>query len=207
MRKIPPALLILLIASLGLSAIAQASSARPAGLTDLLLPPETRLDEDEEEEVEVEEIEWEDEEEGEEEDEWEEWEEGEEPPAECLLRTASARAIVPTDENQVQLTIRYTTFEATEGAIDYRLRGSKGGLRLPKARQRLNRHGVLRLTEALNEGEAERARAADDFTVRLRLPKAPSECKPVLTRHLTIKRAVNDRLVFRQSDSIFGSEP
>jgi hypothetical protein len=205
MRRLPLTLLLLLIASLGLSAAAQASSARPVGLTDLLLPPETRLADDEEE-VEVEEVEWEDEEEGEEEDEWEEWEEGEEPPAECLLRTASARAVVPTDENQVRLTIRYTTFETTEGAVDYSLRGSKGALRLPKVRQRLSRHGVLRLTEPLTEGEAERARAASDFTVRLRLPGAPSECKPVLTRHLTIKRAVNDRIVFRQSDSIFGTE-
>lgn len=203
MRKLPPTLLLLLVACLGVTAVAQASPARPAGLTDLLLPPETLLAGDEEEEVEVEEIEWEDEEEGEE-DEWEEWEEGEEPPAECLLRSASARAIVPTDEDQVRLTIRYTAFEETEGTVDYKLRGSKGTLRLPKARQRLSRHGVLRLTEPLTDGEAERARAANDFTVTLRLPKAPSDCKPLLTRHLTIKRAVNDRLVFRQSDSIFG---
>lgn len=197
-----PALLILLVASLGLGVAAHASPARPASLVDLLSPPEEQLGEDEEE---LEEIEWEEEEESEE-DEWEEWEEGEEPPVECLLRTASGRAVVPDEQDKLLLTIRYSAFEPTEATIDYRLRGAKGSLRLPQSRQRLGERGVLRIAEPLSPNEAERARAARDFTVQIRIAGTPKECLPLSVRRLTIKRSVHGQHVWRQSGSVFGGE-
>jgi hypothetical protein len=205
MRKITAPLLLLLVASLGLAVAARADVIKPnvPGVPAVTVPLETDLIGADEEEVE--EGEW-DEEDEEESDEWEEWEVGEEPPAECLLRSASARAIVSATQDKLQLTIRYSTFEPTEGTVDYRLRGPKGSLRLPQARQRLGEHGVLRITEPLTAAEAERARAAHDFTVKFRIPDTPSECKAVFTRHLTIKRAVHNQLIWRQSDSIFGGD-
>ncbi|HSK49024.1 MAG TPA: hypothetical protein VK889_00870 [Solirubrobacterales bacterium] len=199
-----PALLIMLVASLGLGVVAHASPARPAALAGLFSPPEEQLGDDEEE---LEEIEWEDEEEGEgEEDEWEEWEEGEEPPVECLLRSASGRAVVPDEQDKLLLTIRYSAFARTEAAVDYRLRGAKGSLHLPQSRQRLGERGVIRIAEPLSQNEAARARAARDFTVQIRIAGTPKECLPLSIRRLTIKRSVHDQLVWRQAGSVFGGE-
>ena len=191
MRKIAP-LLLLLFTSLALAGAAQASAATPVGLGpvafELPLDPDL-LDGGEEEE----------------EDEWEEWEEGEEPPFECLLRSATAKAAL-NGQGKLRLTVRYTTFEATEAKVVSRLRGGKGSLRLPEKPAHLGERGVLRLTETLDEGEAERARAAHDFTVQIRIPAAPRECRPLFARNLTAKPGGQENVTWRQSGSIFGSD-
>jgi hypothetical protein len=169
------------------------------GAPAVAVPHETQLIGADEEEFE--EGEWEEDEGG---DEWEEFEAGEEPPVECLLRSASARAVVPANEDTLRLTIRYTTFEPTEATIDYRMRGGRGSLHLPQARQRLGEQGTVRVTEPLSEAQAERARAAHDFAIQFRIADAPRECQALFTRYLTAKRPVHNQVVFRQSGSIFG---
>lgn len=204
MRKIAP-LLLLLLTSLALAGAAQASAATPVGLGpvafELPLDPDL-LDGGEEEDVE--EIEWEEGEE-EEEDEWEEWEEGEEPPFECLLRSATAKAAL-NGQGKLRLTVRYTTFEATDAKIVARLRGGKGSLRLPEKPAHLGERGVLRLTETLSEAEAERAQAAHDFILQIRIPAAPRECRPLFARNLTAKSGGHENVTWRQSGSIFGGD-
>jgi hypothetical protein len=204
MRKITAPLLLLLVASLGLAVAARGDVISPnvPGAPTVSVPLETELigaDEEEVGEGEWEEIE--DEEEG---DEWEEFEAGEEPPVECLLRSASAKAVVPAGDDKLRLTIRYTTFEPTEATIDYRLRGGKGSLHLPQVRQRLGEQGTVRVTEPLSETQAERARAAHDFAIQFRIADAPRECRPLFIRHLTAKRPARHQVVFRQDGSIFG---
>jgi hypothetical protein len=208
MRKIFSPLLVLLAASLVLAGSAHAVviDAGVPGVPTVNLPEETELigaeEEDEWEEVDGE---WDDEDEWED-DEWEEWEAGEEPPVECLLRSASAKATVPAKQDRLLLTISYSTYERTEATIDYRLRGAKGSLHLPQARQRLGERGVLHVTEPLSESEAERARAAKDFTVQIRIAGTPSECRSISIRRLTIKRSAHNQLTWRQSGSIFGGD-
>jgi hypothetical protein len=204
MRKITAPLLLLLIASLGLAVAARGDVVRPnvPGVPAVTVPLETDLLGDDEEEGE--EVEWEDgEEEG---DEWEEFEAGEEPPVECLLRSASAKAIVPANQDKLRLTISYTTFEPTEATIDYRLRGGKGSLHLPQVSQRLGEQGTVRITEPLSEAQANRARAARDFSIQFRIADAPRECQSLFIRHLTVKRPVHDQVVFKQDGSIFGGD-
>jgi hypothetical protein len=204
MRKTFTPLLLLLAASLFLANAAHAATIKPnvPGLPAVTVPFETELIGADEEEVG--EDEWEEIEDEEEGDEWEEFEAGEEPPVECLLRSASARAVVPANEDKLRLTIRYTTFEPTEATIDYRLRGGKGSLHLPQVRQRLDEQGAVRITEPLSEAQAERARAAHDFAIQFRIADAPRECRPLFIRHLTAKRPVHDQVVFHQDGSIFG---
>ena len=204
MRKTFPSLLLLLAASLFLANAAHAATIRPnvPGVPAVTVPLETELIGEDEE---GEDGEWEEGEEDEEEgDEWEEFEAGEEPPVECLLRSASAKAVVPAGEDKLRLTIRYTTFEPTEVTIDYKLRGGKGSLHLPQVRQRLGEQGPVRVTEPLGEAQAERARAAHDFAIQFRIADAPRECRPLFIRHLTAKRPLHDQVVFRQDGSIFG---
>jgi hypothetical protein len=204
MRKTFIPLLLLLAASLFLASAAHAATIKPSvpGLPAVTVPLETELIGADEEEVG--EDEWEEIEDEEEGDEWEEFEAGEEPPVECLLRSASAKAVVSAGEDKLRLTIRYTTFEPTEATIDYRMRGGKGSLHLPQVRQRLGEQGTVRITEPLSETQAERARAAHDFAIQFRIADAPRECRPLFIRHLTAKRPVHDQVVFRQDGSIFG---
>jgi hypothetical protein len=205
MRKITAPLLLLLIASLGLAVAAHGDVVRPnvPGVPAVSVPLETDLLGDDEEEGE--EVEWEDgdEEEG---DEWEEFEAGDEPPVACLLRSASAKAVVPANQDKLRLTISYTTFEPAEATIDYRLHGSKGSLHLPQVRQRLGKQGTVGVIEPLSEAQAGRARAANDFSIQFRIAEAPRECQPLFIRHLTVKRPVHDQVVFRQHGSIFGGD-
>jgi hypothetical protein len=204
MRKTFTPLLLLLAASLFLASAAHAAAVNPPvpGLPPLTLLETELIGADEEE---AEEGEWEDEDEGEG-DEWEEFEAGGEPPVECLLRSASARAVVPANEDKLRLTIRYTTFEPTEATIDYRMRGGKGSLHLPQVRQRLGEQGTVHVAEPLSEAQAGRARAAHDFAIQFRIADAPRECQALFTRHLTVKRPVHDQVVFRQAGSIFGGD-
>jgi hypothetical protein len=156
---------------------------------------------------EVEDDEWEEEEEDEEEgDEWEEWEAGQEPPVECLLRSASAKATVPIKDGKLRLTIRYTTFEPTTTTVNAWLQGGKGSVRLPPTPAHLGENGTLHLTQTLTAAEAERASTARDFTVHLRIPAAPRECRPLFTRHLKLKHTGGSQSLWQQSDSIFGSD-
>lgn len=196
-------LLLLLLTSLSLAGAAHASAAALDGLgpfvRDLPLDPELLGDEEEE----IEEVEW-DEDEEEEEDEGEEWEEGAEPPTECILRSAAARAVL-NGQGKLRLTIRYTTFEAADAKVVSRLQGSKGSLRLPEKPTHLGERGVLRLTEALSEAEAERARSAHDFSLQIRIPAAPRECRPLFARQMTAKPGSHGTVTWRQSGSIYGS--
>jgi hypothetical protein len=207
MRRTALPLLLLLLASLALAGIAHGDALDPnvPGVPNVTLPVETELiggDEEEDEEGE-----W-DEEEGEEEDEeWESWEAGGEPPVGCLLRSASAKAVVPTGAGKLRLTIAYTTFEPTATVVNSWLQGGRGSVRLSPAPAHLGDSGTLHLTEDLTAAEAARASAAREFTVRLRIPAAPRECRPLFTRQLQLKHASRNHASWRQSGSIFGGDP
>jgi hypothetical protein len=151
-------------------------------------------EEDEGEESEEEELEAEDAEEEELED-----EEAGLPPAECLLQTAHAQAFAYPTQNKVKLLIRYTSTESTDATVSYRLSGSKGGLKLPDAKQHLNEAGTIRLTESLSPSQASKAAAANSFTVEIRIPGTPHSCRRFDTLHLTIEHGGGNRLAWLQA--------
>jgi len=147
------------------------------------------------------------EEEGESEEEELEAEEEEEtyPPAECFLQTARAQAFAYPAQGKVRLSIHYTSTEPTEASVSYRLKGSKGSLRFPESRQHLAKSGQIRLSENLSKAAMSKALAAKGFKVELRIPEAPSYCRPFSVRHLTIEHTSASRTTWLQSDPIYGT--
>jgi hypothetical protein len=129
------------------------------------------------------------------------------PPEECLLRSARARVLTYSSLSRVRLVIRYTSFSPANVAIDYRLNGGRGPLKLGSAKRRFEERGVLRLNERLTDAAMERVRAARRFTVAMDIPAAPRYCRRYETRRLTVRRTVHRRVVWLQSDSVFGTRP
>jgi hypothetical protein len=129
------------------------------------------------------------------------------PPAECLLHTARARIFTYTDQEKVRLVIRYTSFAPADVAVDYSLNGARGSLKLGEAKAHFAKRGVLRLSETLSPPQMAKVLAAKRFTVDLNIPATPRLCRRYDTRHLTIRRTVRSRVVWFQSDSIFGARP
>lgn len=129
------------------------------------------------------------------------------PPAECLLRTASARVFTYASHEKVRLVIRYTSFAPADVVVGYGLSGGRGSLQLGEAKGHFAKRGVFRLRETLSAAEMARVRAARRFTVDLNIPAAPRLCRRYDVRHLTIRRTVHSQVVWFQSGSIFGTKP
>jgi hypothetical protein len=202
---------LLLIASLLVAKPAQALSVGalpniPLGESE---PGEASEDAEEEDWEDMEEGEWEDEETEEEQEEREEKEsrkhQADPPlPAQCLLRTADAKAVVYTAQDKGSLTIRYISLSPIDVTVDYRLRGGKGSLSLGGTKEHFAKQGVLHRTERLSKGQAAKARAAHDVTVQLRFSDAP-HCGSAYTERLSIRQALSNQVAWMGSNSAFRS--
>jgi hypothetical protein len=183
---------------LGIAKSAQALTVPPSGPVGIVAAP-APADEESEDEAEASEDEDFELEECEEDEECED-EDGLEAPQECLLSTVEATVLATANQDKVRLQVRYTTTSPTAVAIDYGLHGTKGSLYLGGEKKQFARKGVLHLTEHLSEDQMTKVMAAKGFTVRLRVPAAPSYCKAFFDRQLDIKRATPTGLAWQQSE-------
>jgi len=121
-----------------------------------------------------------------------------ESPEACTPYQASARVVAAGRRDTVRLEISYTSEKATGVKVDYRLRGSRGGLRLRSLRRRMARHGSLRGVERLSDREMSKVRAARTFVVDLEMRGVPSGCEDSPVRHLTARQRRGDRTVWSE---------
>jgi hypothetical protein len=126
------------------------------------------------------------------------------PPDECVLRTARSQVFAYPAQDRVRLLISYTALAPAEVAVDYRLAGRKGSLGLGWKRRHLATQGRLQLTAHLSEAKMDVVEAARSFTVDTDIVAAPAYCRRFYTRHLGLRHGGRSRLVWSQSDSIFG---
>lgn len=122
-----------------------------------------------------------------------------EAPAECLLTTARPRISIAAGQEKLRLDVRYTVSGPANVSVSLRASGNKGGLSVAASRHRLTRDGTLHETAELSEEETERALAAREFTVRLRVTGVPWSCHRYDVRHLVVKRGGDDNPVFSES--------
>lgn len=127
------------------------------------------------------------------------------PPGECVLQTARARAFAYPRQNKVRLVVRYSALASTDVVIEYRTTSRKGSLLLGETLRESAMQGVFRLTESITAGKMKRVQAARSLTVTMHIPVAPDYCEKYYSRHLTIRRAARNQVVWLQSDSIFGT--
>jgi hypothetical protein len=172
-------------------------AAKPSSADPAASPPPLALSAEEEAESSEEEGSEEEEEEG------EESEPG--PPGECVLQTAKARAFAYPRQNKMRLVIHYTALASTDVVIEYRTESRKGSLVLGQTLRESSMQGVFRLTESITAGKMKKLQAARRLTVTMHIPVAPDYCEQFHSRHLTIRRAARNQVVWLQSDSIFGT--
>lgn len=181
-------LFVLLLASVGLAATAKAV---PRPNLDLPLTPQSlsapadeaeAAEEDEEgdEGEEVEACEAEEEAEGEEEG-CEESEDEEDEAEECVLESADASVAANSGNGKVRVTVRYTASAPSTFALDYSLRGGKGGLHLGSARTQFHRAGVFHDTLTVGGAKLAKLAAARKFVVDLHAVGTPGYCREDLT--------------------------
>ncbi len=184
----------------GAASLAQPAGAspRPTPLTRAVAPSSSPSAAAEEEEPEGEELE-------EEEEEEEESEAATLPPAECLLRTATARIIASETHDSVSLAVRYTSYAPSEVTVEYWLKGGRGSLQLGKVRERFAAKGLFHLSEHLGARAMAKARAARAFIVSLDVPAAPSYCDRYAIRRLTLRRVADGQTEWLTPDSASGS--
>ena len=96
---------------------------------------------------------------------------------ECVIEDASAKLIPHPGNDTVELALRYEAFAPAAVAIEARLRGSKGKLRLGADHAHLRRAGVYRKTFVLGEKEMDRALGARQFEVELQALNTPRYCR------------------------------
>jgi hypothetical protein len=184
MRKLPLLLALLLFATLGTAASAQAS---PLPLANQVVTFVAPAEEDEGEEGE----EAEDESEGDAELDRElcEYdpelfceEEAEEQASKrrgddgCLLKNASAALTANPGRRRLRLTVHYRTLKPASVTVEASLRGPKGTVRLGTSHARFRRSGVYRDTFGLAERQMKKALAAHKFFVELRVVNSPPSC-------------------------------
>jgi hypothetical protein len=179
MRKLPLLLVLLLISLFAVAGPARALSVPP-------VPPIVfgeEADENEEGEGDESEACEADPEEGESCEEAEEAVEEAAAAEECVIEDATATVAASPGNDTVRLTIRYKAFAPAAVAIDARLRGSKGGVRLGKDRARFRRAGVFHDSFGLGKKEMVRALAAREFAIELHAVNTPASCRMQLTAH------------------------
>ncbi len=121
-----------------------------------------------------------------------------EAPAECLLTSASPRVSIGGGQEKLRLDVRYTVSGPANVTISLRASGNKGSVAVAPSRHKLNRDGTLHEIAELNAEETERALAAREFTVKLRVAGAPSSCRAYETRRLVVKRGGAESPVFSE---------
>lgn len=197
MRKLPILLVLLLLSLLLLTAAASAHAASlplPAQAAPLLAPTDdeegdadddadTVEDEGEDDEAGVAEADDEGEDGGPDEDELCVEDLLDEEAEECLLVSANASFTAAPGAGQVRLTVHYRAFEPTAVAVDARLHGAKGGVRLGSERVRFHRAGVYREVFNLGSKQMAKAVAAKDLEVELHAVGTPADCE----MHLAIR--------------------
>lgn len=133
-------------------------------------------------------------------DEEEECDESGGAPTECRVSDAEATVIASPRRNRISLKVRYATTAPTAVSLDYGLHGAKGSLHFGAARKKLGKKGVLRLNRTLTEAQMDKVMAARDFTVRLRVPDAPTYCQAFFGHELDVRRATPGGLTWLQSE-------
>ena len=96
---------------------------------------------------------------------------------ECVIEDATAKLVPHPGNDTVELALRYEAFAPAAVAIEARLRGAKGKLRLGADHAHLRRAGVYRKTFVLSEREMERALGARQFEVELQALNTPRYCR------------------------------
>jgi hypothetical protein len=200
------AFLTTIVLILGLTAVRSAQAAILPPVGPINLPGVIEADEEEgedgeeesEEECEAAEVDG-DEEEGED---CEAEVEFDAPPA-CFLASADAAVSADLDHEKLRLAVRYEGYEPATVAVDYSLRGNKGGLDLKGDQARFGRSGVFHLTQSLSEAQTKRVAAAKSFTVTVRPLNAPHSCNSFLDQYLAIRHAAPGGSMFVDSESTF----
>jgi hypothetical protein len=204
------AFLTTLVLIIGLSVVRSSKAAVLPPIGPVNLPGVVEADEEEDEgdeaedEAEICEIAEEEDEEGAEE-EVEDCESDEldvAPPA-CFLSNADAAVSADLDHEKLRLALRYEGYEPATVAVDYSLRGNKGGLNLKGDQARFGRSGVFHLTESLTEAQTRRVAAAKSFIVTVRPVNAPHSCNAFLDQNLSVRRAAPGGTMFVDSESTF----
>jgi hypothetical protein len=106
----------------------------------------------------------------------------------CMLRSATAKVTALPARNRVRLRIRYAAFSGAVVALDYRLRGGRGSLRVAADTKRFSRRGTYRRTDKLTNAQMRKALAAREFTVHLYAINTPRRCRHLFDSHLTKRR-------------------
>lgn len=102
-----------------------------------------------------------------------------------MLKDASATVAANPGSNTVRLTVRYKAYKSSAVAVDSRLRGNKGGLRLGTSRARFHQAGVFHESFGLSKKEMVKALAAREFAIDLQAVNTPASC----ALHLTASRS------------------
>lgn len=121
-------------------------------------------------------------------------------PTECRVSGAEATVIARPQRDRISLKVRYATTAPTAVSLDYGLHGAKGSLYFGAAKKKLGKKGVLRLNRTLTEAQMAKVMAARDFTVRLRVPGAPTYCQAFFGHELDVRRATPGGLTWLQSE-------
>lgn len=203
-RRLSLAILVL-IALLGFSGSAQALTLPTPDPVRALVAPAPADSEEEDGEAEAsegEETEAEAESEECEADEEEcgEDESGVEAPPECLLSSVRPTIFASGNSGRLRLQVRYTAGAPAAVTVAYGLHGTKGSLFLGNERKHFGKKGVLRLNRSLTEAQMAKVMAAKDFTVRIRVLKAPGWCQPIFDRHLTLRRTTPNGLSWQERE-------
>jgi hypothetical protein len=96
---------------------------------------------------------------------------------ECVLEDATARVSANPGNETVALVIRYQADAPASVAIDARLHGGKGSVRLGADHARFRRAGTFRNTFVLGEKRMQRVLAAREFEVELQAINTPRYCR------------------------------
>ena len=201
------AFLTTLVLIIGLSVVRSSKAAVLPPLGPVNVPGVIEADEEEDEGDEAEACEAAEEEEDEDgaEEEAEDCESDEvdvAPPA-CFLSSADAAVSADLDHEKLRLAVRYEGYEPATVAVDYSLRGNKGGLNLKGDLARFGRGGVFHLTQSLSEAQTKKVAAAKSFTVTVRPVNAPHSCNSFLDQYLSVRRAAPGGTMFVDSESTF----
>lgn len=96
---------------------------------------------------------------------------------ECVIADATAKVAALPGKDSVALSIRYRSYFPASVAIEARLRGGKGSVRLGASHTRFRRTGTFRDTFVLGEKRMERVLAAREFEVELQAVNTPRYCQ------------------------------
>jgi hypothetical protein len=124
------------------------------------------------------------------------------PPPACFLSSADAAVSTDLVHGKVRLAVRYEGTPATV-AVDYALRGGRGGLNFEGNQEHFGASGVFRTSQSLTEAEAKRVAAAKSFTVTVRPLNSPRSCNSYLDQHLSVRHAAPGGSLWVDSESTF----